>query len=114
MLKRDGAKALRRALSRSLVVEGAVTTTLPRAKRLKRDVGKLITLAGKGNLNSRRRALSVLGNDKEAVKVLFSKTSRQVRVIPLSPRRGDGAAMARVELAVNKVENEKNLSKKRK
>jgi large subunit ribosomal protein L17 len=53
-------KALRRNLVQSLFENGKVRTTLPKAKEVKAFAEKLITLAKVGNLNSRRRVISVL------------------------------------------------------
>lgn len=54
--------ALRRNLAASLFEHETISTTLPKAKHVKSFVEKLITLAKKGDLASRRRAISLLGN----------------------------------------------------
>jgi large subunit ribosomal protein L17 len=55
-------KALRRNLAASLFEHGAIRTTPVKAKELKPFVERLITLAKKGKLQHRRRAISLLGN----------------------------------------------------
>ncbi len=54
--------ALRRNLAASLFEHETISTTLPKAKHVKSFAEKLITLAKKGDLTSRRRAISMLGN----------------------------------------------------
>ncbi|OHB58477.1 MAG: 50S ribosomal protein L17 [Planctomycetes bacterium GWF2_42_9] len=54
--------ALRRNLAASLFEHETISTTMPKAKHVKGFVEKLITLAKKGDLASRRRAISLLGN----------------------------------------------------
>jgi large subunit ribosomal protein L17 len=54
--------ALRRNLAASLFEHETISTTLPKAKHVKSFAEKLITLAKKGDLASRRRAIAILGN----------------------------------------------------
>jgi large subunit ribosomal protein L17 len=54
--------ALRRNLAASLFEHETISTTMPKAKHVKSFVEKLITLAKKGDLAARRRAISLLGN----------------------------------------------------
>lgn len=54
--------ALRRNLAASLFEHETISTTLQKAKHVKSFAEKLITLAKKGDLTSRRRAISILGN----------------------------------------------------
>lgn len=54
--------AMWRNMAVSLFVHGQITTTLPRAKSVKPLAEKLITLARKGDLTSRRRAMRLLNN----------------------------------------------------
>ena len=56
-------KALRRNMVQSLFEHGRVKTTLPKAKEVRAFAEKLITLARKGDLNSRRRVIAQL-NDR--------------------------------------------------
>jgi len=54
--------ALRRNLAAALFEHETISTTLPKAKHVKSFVEKLITLAKKGDLAARRRAIALLGN----------------------------------------------------
>ncbi|HXK37248.1 MAG TPA: 50S ribosomal protein L17, partial [Candidatus Paceibacterota bacterium] len=54
--------ALRRNLAQSLIEHETISTTIQKAKEVKPFVEKLITLAKKGSLQYRRRAISVLGD----------------------------------------------------
>jgi len=54
--------ALRRNLAQSLIEHETISTTIEKAKEIKPFVEKLITLAKKGKLEHRRRAISLLGN----------------------------------------------------
>ncbi|MHC4997107.1 MAG: 50S ribosomal protein L17, partial [Planctomycetota bacterium] len=61
-------KALFRNLASALIQHGQITTTKPKAKAVQPFVEKLVTLARKGDLASRRRAISML-NDRFVVTV---------------------------------------------
>ena len=71
---------------------------------------RLVTFAKRGDLASRRRALSLLRN-KEAVHVLFTEIAPQVadreggytRIVKIGPRKGDNAPMAVIELVLEPV-----------
>lgn len=54
--------ALRRNLTQSLIEHETISTTIQKAKEVKPFVERLITLAKKGSLQHRRRAISILGN----------------------------------------------------
>ena len=54
--------AMRRNLAQSLIEHETISTTVEKAKEIKPFVEKLITLAKKGKLEHRRRAISLLGN----------------------------------------------------
>lgn len=54
--------ALRRNLAQSLIEHETISTTIQKAKEVKPFVERLITLARKGSLQHRRRAISILGN----------------------------------------------------
>jgi large subunit ribosomal protein L17 len=106
-LKRDvGArKALLKGLATSVIENERVVTTVPKAKAVKPLVEKMITLAKKDSLHSRRQAASFL-TTPAAVKKLFDKLGTRfgqrnggyTRVVRLAPRKGDGAEMAMLEL----------------
>ena len=65
-------KALLMNLSNALIKHEQITTTLPKAKELRPFVEKLITLGKKGDLQSRKKAISIL-NEKKNVKKLLDK-----------------------------------------
>ena len=92
-------------LSNALIKHEQITTTLPKAKELKRFKEKIITLGKKGDLTSRRKAISIL-QDQEMVKKIFDTISKRykernggyTRIIKLGNRFGDNAPMAIIEL----------------
>ena len=98
-------KAMFTNLSNALIKHEQITTTLPKAKELKRFVEKIITLGKNGDLTSRRKAISIL-QDQEMVKKVFDTISERykernggyTRVIKLGNRFGDNAPMAVIEL----------------
>ena len=61
-----------RALTTQLIREGRVTTTKARAKALRDEAERMITLAKDGSLASRRRAMGYI-YDKQLVHALFDK-----------------------------------------
>ena len=97
-------QAMFRNMVTSLIQEERITTTLPKAKELRRLADQMVTLAKKGTLHARRNAARVV-RGREAVKKLFSElgprfSSRNggyTRVLKLGFRHGDGAAMALIE-----------------
>jgi large subunit ribosomal protein L17 len=101
----DQRRALLRALATELVRHGRITTTLVRAKVLRSEVDKMITLAKDGSLAARRQALGYI-YDKQLVHALFEQAptrygNRQggyTRILHTVPRRGDNAEMAIIEL----------------
>ncbi len=109
-LSRDSAhrKALLRTMSKQLIEHERIGTTQPKAKALKPEFEKLITLAKRGDLHARRQALSKLGQDKFAVHKLFEeiapryaqRTGGYTRIVKLGPRRSrlgrDGLSRARL------------------
>ncbi len=118
---KKGREALLRSLARAVIVSGKVVTTKAKAKAIVGQIDKLVTLAKKGTLDSRRRVLAYLGNDREAsqrlVNVLapsFSgRNSGYTKVVLLSPRKGDNAQKARLEWTDEvKTKNEKVITKK--
>ena len=72
----DQRKALLRGLTTQLIREGRVTTTRARAKALRNEAERMITLAKDGSLASRRRALGYI-YDKKLVHSLFEKAQER-------------------------------------
>ncbi|MBE9034469.1 50S ribosomal protein L17 [aff. Roholtiella sp. LEGE 12411] len=101
----DQRRALLRSLATELIRHGRITTTLVRAKVLRSEVDKMITLAKNGSLSARREALGYIF-DKQLVHALFEQAptrygTRQggyTRILHTVPRRGDNAQMAIIEL----------------
>lgn len=100
----DQRRALIKGLATSLVMEGKIETTLPKAKELTRYIEKLITKAKKGDLANRRRVIAGLSTQVAAFKLvdeiapqLTGRTSGHVRVERTRIRVGDGTQMAVIE-----------------
>ncbi|KAB8330297.1 50S ribosomal protein L17 [Scytonema tolypothrichoides VB-61278] len=101
----DQRRALLRSLTTELIRHGRITTTLARAKVLRSEVDKMITLAKEGSLAARRQALGYI-YDKQLVHALFEQVptrygNRQggyTRILHTVPRRGDNSKMAIIEL----------------
>jgi len=87
-----------------LIEKEKITTTLAKAKELRRFAEKLVTLSKRETLHARRRALRQI-HDKKVVAKLFDTISARysqrpggyTRIIKLGPRRGDNAEMAIIE-----------------
>ncbi|MBO3460551.1 50S ribosomal protein L17 [Aetokthonos hydrillicola Thurmond2011] len=101
----DQRRALLRALATELIRHGRISTTLVRAKVLRSEVDKMITLAKDGSLSARRQALGYI-YDKQLVHALFEQAPTRyanrnggyTRILHTVPRRGDNAEMAIIEL----------------
>ena len=101
----DQRKALLRGLTTQLIREGRVTTTKARAKAIREEVEKMITLAKDGSLSSRRKAIGYI-YDKQLVHALFDKAQDRygdrnggyTRIVRTVSRRGDNSEMAIIEL----------------
>ena len=106
-LKRDkGArKSLLRGLVTSVIERERVITTVPKAKAIKPLVDKMITLAKRDTLHTRRQAASFL-ETPDSVKKLFDtlgtrfgqRAGGYTRIVKIGPRKGDGAELAMIEL----------------
>ena len=101
----DARKRLLRSLMGALLRYEKITTTEARAKEVRRHVERLITTAKRGDVHSRRLALSTLP-DPPAVAKLFhvvaprymDRAGGYTRVTRVGTRKGDGAMMAQIEL----------------
>ena len=101
----DQRKALLRSLTTELIRHGRIKTTQARAKAVRSEAERIITLAKEGSLAARRRALGYL-YDKDLVHALFEQApdryaERQggyTRVVRTIRRRGDNSQMAIIEL----------------
>ncbi|PJM73450.1 50S ribosomal protein L17 [Bifidobacterium primatium] len=101
-------------MATSLFQNGRITTTLPKAKRLRPLAERLITFAKRGDLHSRRRVMRVIRN-KSVVHVLFTQIAEMMeqreggytRIVKIAPRRGDNAPMAVIELVTEPLSAKK-------
>jgi large subunit ribosomal protein L17 len=97
--------AMLRNMTNSLLRHEAITTTLPKAKELRRVAEPIITLGKKPSLANRRLAFNRL-RDREMVGKLFdelgprfaNRNGGYLRILKYGFRRGDNAPMALVEL----------------
>ena len=108
-------KAMFMNMSNALIKHEQITTTLAKAKELRRFVEKIITLGKKGDLQSRRKAISVLQDQKMSKKVFDiladrykNRSGGYTRIIKLGNRFGDNAPTAVIEF-VDRDENAKGL-----
>ena len=98
----DQRRALTRGLMCSLIKYQSITTTLARAKAIRPMLEKLITLAKKGDLHSRRLVIARL-NDLEAASLLVDVIAPQIkrdsgylRIERAGYRRGDNSEMGTI------------------
>ncbi len=104
-LPADQRKALLRSLATEIIRHGQIKTTKTRAKAVRSEVEKMISLAKDGSLAARRRALGYI-YDKDLVSELFKAVQERygdrqggyTRVVRTKSRRGDNAEMAIIEL----------------
>jgi large subunit ribosomal protein L17 len=114
-------KALMKNLCKEVIDHERIKTSEAKAKAVKPEIEKLITLAKRGDLHARRQAAAFVRKNRsyterdgeetvhhqvDAVKKLFDEIApryaeRQggyTRIIKIGPRRGDGAPMVYLEL----------------
>ena len=113
-------KALIKNMLNSLIKYEQITTTLPKAKVLKPQADKLITLGKKDSLQNIRRIISKLQDEGSASKVRKTLSKRYenrkggyTRIIKAGFRYGDNAPMAVIEFVDRDVEAKK-IDKKKK
>ncbi|TPE57993.1 50S ribosomal protein L17 [[Mycoplasma] falconis] len=101
-----------RSLVTDLLIHGQVKTTLERAKRIRSNAEKMITLGKKNTLATRRQAAAFLRNipsevaNKDALQYLFDvlapkyaeRNGGYTRIIKVANRAGDNAKMAIIKL----------------
>jgi len=98
-------KALFKGLVTQVLQHERIETTEAKAKAVRGDVEKVITLAKRGDVHSRRLVLKTVG-DKKVVEKLFDnigprfkeRNGGYTRIIKLGPRHGDAAEMVLLEL----------------
>src|SRR5438045_5585373 len=109
-------RSLLRNLVTSLILEDRIETTIPKAKAMRPNVEKMITLGKRGDLAARRQAMSYLMT-QEAVTKLFDtigprfgdRNGGYLRIVRTGFQKGDGADKAFVEL----LGSEKVIDEKR-
>ena len=110
----DHRQAMLANMAISLTMHKRITTTVAKAKALKKYVEPLITKAKEDSTNARRVVFSYLQN-KYAIKELFGEVSAKVgdrpggytRIIKLGTRQGDAAPICFIEL----VDFDENMAK---
>jgi len=93
-------------LTKDVIMNEQITTTVTRAKEVRKFVDKMITYGKNGSLVSRRKALAFLENDTVAVKKVFDELAPRyanrnggyTSILKLDERRGDDAQMAIISL----------------
>src|SRR5437764_6435610 len=99
-------KALLRGLAKEVIDHERIQTTEAKAKAVKPELERLITLAKKGDHHSRRMAMARLGQDKFVVYKLFEEIAPRyadreggyTRILKLGPRKSDSTEMVFLEL----------------
>tara|TARA_X000001036_G_C20295860_1_gene650299 strand:+ start:87 stop:614 length:528 start_codon:yes stop_codon:yes gene_type:complete len=116
--------ALLKNLSKSLIVNEQIETTLPKAKDLRPFVEKILTMGKSNTLHSKRKVLAYLG-DQSLVNKVFDVLAKRyskrnggyVRIIKSGFRYGDSAPKAIIELverdtdAKGKIDKDKSKIK---
>ena len=113
-------KALLKNMLNSLIKYEQIKTTLPKAKFLKPQADKIITLGKKDSLHNNKMLVSQLQDAKSAIKVKKTLSKRYekrsggyTRIIKAGFRYGDNAPMAIIEFIDRDVEA-KRVDKKKK
>ena len=113
-------KALFKNMLNSLIKYEQITTTLPKAKELKPQIDKAITLGKKNNLQSKKNLFSELQNKSSVDKLSKALSQRYEkrkggysRVIRSGFRYGDNAPMAIIELVDRDIQAKKIDIKKK-
>ena len=109
--------AMFRNMAVSLLQHEIITTTLPKAKELRRVIEPLITLAKQDNVAKRRIAFARL-RDKDAVKKLFESVAPRVaqraggytRILKCGFRPGDNAPRALIELVDRDIQTASSVT----
>ena len=113
-------KALIKNMLNSLIKYEQITTTLPKAKVLKPQADKIITLGKNDNLQSTKSLISKLQDSKSTSKVKKTLSKRYqdrkggyTRIIKAGFRYGDNAPMAVIEFVDRDIEAKKVDRKKK-
>ena len=113
-------KALIKNMLNNLIKYEQIITTLPKAKVLKPQADKIITLGKKKNLQNTRRLVSQLQDKTNANKVIKTLSKRYekrsggyTRIVKAGFRYGDNAPLAVIEFVDRDVEAKRKLKKKK-
>ena len=95
-------RSMMATLTKQLVENESLTTTVTRAKELRKFAEKMVTYGKKGDLVSRRKALAFLHNDKKVVDKIFNDLAKRyekrnggyTQILKTSERIGDNSLMA--------------------
>ena len=114
-------KALIKNMLNSLIKYEQIITTLPKAKLIKPQAEKLITLGKKKNLTNTRVLISKLQDKTNANKILNTLSKRYekraggyTRIVKAGYRYGDNSPMAVIEFVDRDVEAKRKFKKKKK
>ena len=112
-------RALLRNLVTSVIIEDRVETTVAKAKAVRPLVEKMITLGKKGDLHSRRQALSFLMTDASVERLFETVAPRYgdraggyLRIVRTGFQKGDGAEKAFIELLGSETELDEKRQKR--
>ena len=113
-------KALIKNMLNNLIKYEQIITTLPKAKVLKPQADKIITLGKKKNLQNTRRLVSKLQDKTNANKVIKTLSKRYekrsggyTRIVKAGFRYGDNAPLAVIEFVDRDVEAKRKFKKKK-
>ena len=113
-------KALIKNMLNNLIKYEQIITTLPKAKVLKPQADKIITLGKKKNLQNTRRLVSQLQDKSNANKVIKTLSKRYekrsggyTRIVKAGFRYGDNAPLAVIEFVDRDVEAKRKFKKKK-
>ena len=113
-------KALIKNMLNNLIKYEQIITTLPKAKVLKPQADKIITLGKKKNLQNTRRLVSQLQDKTNANKVMKTLSKRYekrsggyTRIVKAGFRYGDNAPLAVIEFVNRDVEAKRKFKKKK-
>ncbi len=112
-------KATLKNMASAVLARESITTTSVKAKVAQSFVDKIITIAKTNTPESKRHVFALI-RDKEIIETLFNEIGPRfkdrhggyTRVTPLYPRKGDGSAMAVLELVEKKPKTEEAKPKK--
>ena len=113
-------KALIKNMLNNLIKYEQIITTLPKAKVLKPQADKIISLGKKKNLQNTRRLVSQLQDKTNANKVIKTLSKRYekrsggyTRIVKAGFRYGDNAPLAVIEFVDRDVEAKRKFKKKK-